>query len=444
MRKSLKMLVAASLIGSSCLWSVALPSESYAAEYASKHVKKIYQDTTPYSTKELIKWKLETDTIDGDVVGKGIHYVTAWVQVYERDASLSLVPVVGSLFSGTNSFGHFELYVMKFEDNGDYETFIAVRKDAQKSDDRTGWKEEMVEFATKDEANPHKWKELQENSYWVAEKVADYIKEHHPDIVANNIALNKRDEAAAIAVLEENIRKQQEAAQRQKLAEERKKLEDKIAKKHASESVILAKHGAKANNPVSASEKDTQLMSGWDYTFRTRESYRGYYSDFSVKSENPNALGFVSKDGLPLPNLWINIRNLDQHLPYMPRMVGFTYDSATDTFDVYVDGDDDDENDTNEDRGIFEKRYKIKILSPDQMEVTYLVGQNVQVAVSNNTAQKDATFIFTRTKESEEQKQIDSVFEPVYLPGFFVYDKDQLFWLQRCLTDALYEFHGRK
>lgn len=210
MRKSVKKLVAASLIGSACLWPVAVPSDAYAAEYASKHVKEVSRIVTPNTDWGETKHKIEKDTIDGNVVCNGIHYVTAWIQVYEKDESLVGIPIISSFATGTNSFDHFELYLIKFEENGEYEVYAVTRKDAKKSDDRTGWKEDMVSFATMKEPNPYNWTK----PTYQAERIADYIKNNHPDIVENNIALNKRDEPAAMAAIkaEEERKKREEEA----------------------------------------------------------------------------------------------------------------------------------------------------------------------------------------------------------------------------------------
>lgn len=198
--------------------------------------------------------------------------------------------------------------------------------------------------------------------------------------------------------------------------------EAKAAQLPAREAAFLAKYGAKPNNPNSASDKDIQLMSGWDYSFTTRhgiltsQGYGSRYADYAVKSENPNEQGYSAKDGAPLPNLWVKVTTLDG----APCMVGITYNSETSSYDVYID---DDAALGIEDKGVFEKYYRVKVLSPEKIEVNYLNSEFEDICIL--------------TKNDEGLAQDGK------LAGFFqVETSTNPIWLARDITDTIYKLHN--
>lgn len=161
-----------------------------------------------------------------------------------------------------------------------------------------------------------------------------------------------------------------------------------------------------------ASERDIQLMSGWNYNYVSSHSFFVETWEYNVRSENPHELGYESDDpNVSLPTLWCGLRGLDEP---METIMAFTYDSASDVFTVYSRSDDK-----------YHIAQKVRFLSDEQIEIT---------------AQREDNNIALGEKLILYKLHEDGSGDGYYTANGVKTSKGAYIWMQRYESDFLVKF----
>lgn len=186
-----------------------------------------YADSRPnvYNYGDRI-FNIETDTIDPDFQIKGIHYIALWMVELQQLGVSNLIPVIGAFTKERTNLGY-QHVIIKFEEDGSYHGESLIFNNKEKGEQRKKDEPKMVnwwinalkntylpknderyyEYEGKDIYDPRNWHDTKyarraDDNYTLnrnaIENIAEYLKENRPDLVRQNIALNKRDEAKSL------------------------------------------------------------------------------------------------------------------------------------------------------------------------------------------------------------------------------------------------------
>ena len=173
-------------------------------------------------------FELEKDEI-GEFTLHGIHYVSVWLtETVVKETVTDWIPIINVLKDpSTKDYGAYHC-IIKFEPDGSYRyeyLFYNEKniKNLKKSqfDDTRNWENTLpkrydtdnddtrrISRSEMDVYNPKEWHDISyshmtEDTYTTVKKamvnVVDWLKTNRPEIIQQNIALNNRDEATALA-----------------------------------------------------------------------------------------------------------------------------------------------------------------------------------------------------------------------------------------------------
>lgn len=171
-------------------------------------------------------FSIEEDTIS-DFTVSGIHYVSLWMVELQEGGVSSFIPVIGAFTKERDNLGYRHV-IIKFEEDGSYhaDTMRFDKKHRGKQREQAmpnmekWWinclksayspknDERYTEYEGKDCLDPRNWHDTKythrvDDNYTLAQNAVKYIvrhlKETRPDVIRENIALNKRDQAKALA-----------------------------------------------------------------------------------------------------------------------------------------------------------------------------------------------------------------------------------------------------
>lgn len=204
----LRKFIALALVGATV---ATMPLVAEAA--ISENTKQVYADKGQNDEIDgPAFWKIETDTIQGDFVLGGVHYIGVWSQDWMKDYFHHAVGVFVLPALIKQEFQGYNHYIFKFDSNGGYKyekMFIKCDKDFDKDsyDLAQAWETELeghYNIRYDNVLNPDIWRPTTspKSEYFndiAAGEIVKYLKKKHADLVANNVALNARDESAALA-----------------------------------------------------------------------------------------------------------------------------------------------------------------------------------------------------------------------------------------------------
>ena len=171
-------------------------------------------------------FSIEEDTIS-DFTISGIHYVSLWMVQLQQGGISSFIPVIGAFTKERENLGY-QHVIIKFEEDGSYhaDTLMFNKKHKGKVREQAmpkmeNWwinglkasyssknDERYAEYEGKDYLDPRNWHDTkythrEDDKYTLAQNAVKYIvrrlKKTRPDVIRENIALNKRDQAKALA-----------------------------------------------------------------------------------------------------------------------------------------------------------------------------------------------------------------------------------------------------
>ena len=252
-KDTMKTLIASALIGGLCLTPLAAPNVAYAKDDNRVTLYSGYSRDIGSNT-----WfELEKDTVSTFDL-HGIHYVSFWMtEYYSGGTALDLVPVIGMFGLDKNNWGSYH-GIIKFEEDGSYhaDALYYDKKQSKKRDSlnlTADWEKllsknrygdpskDVTRSATRadmDVFNPKEWHDTQGAHlvgdwytiiHGALDRAVPYLRKNHPDLIQQNIALNKRDEAAALAQHREVAQSKDYAALMSKVNESNR-LHDKFLK----------------------------------------------------------------------------------------------------------------------------------------------------------------------------------------------------------------------
>lgn len=189
------------------------------------------KDNRPVIYTEFIQGEYEDELLEVDHISeftlKGIHYVSAWTKNVYEDGSTDWIPIL-NLFARSKSVGGYTNILIKFNPDGTYygSTYFYSSKnkkhfpkewDIQTDERENAWIQGLTDiYAKKNDKyySSYRYKDIFDPKNWHAtgkypkadekdramvKNIAEYIKANRPDLVQENIKLNQRDEAAALA-----------------------------------------------------------------------------------------------------------------------------------------------------------------------------------------------------------------------------------------------------
>lgn len=214
-----KTILSIALAGSVLFASMSVPPST---AVASDNRPLMYYLASQEAPGEGYYYRLEPNSISNFDL-EGFHYVSAWVvNIYKNRIGDGLFPGLGGLIYEKCNFGYLNVLI-KYRDDGsvisdyiyyqkkpkDYKEQTAAREDSWRKALINKYSEKNDELAMEhkgeDIFNPNNWhsdriapNDMEFANEKVKSKAAQYIKRNYPDIVSNNIAMNKRDEAKII------------------------------------------------------------------------------------------------------------------------------------------------------------------------------------------------------------------------------------------------------
>lgn len=182
-------------------------------------------------------FSIEEDTIS-DFTVSGIHYVSLWMVQLQQGGISSFIPVIGAFTKERENLGYKHV-IIKFEEDGSYHAdnlnFNNKEKGKQREQDMPKMEQWWInalkkayspqnddryaEYAGKDYLDPRNWHDTsythkEDDRYVLSQNAIRYIvahlKETRPEVIQENIALNKRDQAKALAQHEAMFQKEKD------------------------------------------------------------------------------------------------------------------------------------------------------------------------------------------------------------------------------------------
>ena len=172
-------------------------------------------------------FKLEPTSIKHLTV-KGIHYISVWAVNLTEGGGSAWIPIIG--MSAKDKAGYVN-FIIKFEEDGTYHAEKMYYSKAKKLRNVMAFSDEKMEqdwisllkkrynekndknysyHQGEDIFNPRNWhytgKKFQQSiTDESARSIVEYLQQNHPEIIAENIAANKRDEPAILQQSAANI-----------------------------------------------------------------------------------------------------------------------------------------------------------------------------------------------------------------------------------------------